>query len=53
MKYIAETLGIEITDEPWDANLPFYLLDSYTFQRLKLENTPCFLKKLNLMYIPP
>ena len=45
MKYIAETLGIEITDEPWDANLPFYLSDSYTFQRLKLGNAPCLLIK--------
>ena len=45
MKYIAETLGIEITDEPWAANLPFYLSDSYTFQSLKLGNVPCLLIK--------
>ena len=45
MKYIAETLSIEITTTSWDANLPFYLSDSYTFQRLNLENVPCLLIK--------
>jgi len=43
MKYIAETLGIDITNEPWDANLPFYLSDSYSFQKLILGNAPCLL----------
>ena len=48
MKYIADTLGIGITGEPWDAELPFYLTDSYTFQSIKLGNTPClFVKPIN------
>jgi DNA-binding MarR family transcriptional regulator len=45
MKYIAETLGIKITCEPWKANLPYYLSDSYTFQSVKLGDTPCLFVK--------
>jgi DNA-binding MarR family transcriptional regulator len=45
MKYIANTLGIEIAYEPWDAALPFYLADSYTFQSAKLGDTPCLFIK--------
>jgi len=45
MKYIADTLGIEITGEPWDASLPLYLTDNYTFHSLKLGNLPCLFVK--------
>ena len=45
MKYIAETLGIAITDEPWDANLPYYLSDNYSYQKLTLGNVQCLLIK--------
>jgi DNA-binding MarR family transcriptional regulator len=45
LKYIADTFGIEVTKEPWEANLPFYLLDGYTFQSVKLEDTPCLFLK--------
>ena len=45
MKYVADTLGIKITCEPWEAELPFYLTDSYTFQNVKLGNVPCLFIK--------
>ena len=52
MKYIAETLGIEVTGEPWGTILPFYLTDSYTFQKLKLGNAPCLLIKPKSELLP-
>jgi DNA-binding MarR family transcriptional regulator len=47
MNYVAETLGIKVTSEPWDgaAHLPFYLTDAYTFRNVTLGNTRCLFVK--------
>jgi len=45
MRYIAETLGIEVINEQWEANIPYYLSDIYNFQKLKVGNVACLLVK--------
>ncbi|MDR3211430.1 MAG: helix-turn-helix domain-containing protein [Planctomycetota bacterium] len=47
MDYIADTLGIKVTAEPWDgeADLPFYLADAYTFQSVTLDSVRCLFVK--------
>jgi hypothetical protein len=39
MNYIADTLGVNVSTEPWNraALLPFYLTDAYSFQAVTLD----------------
>ena len=47
MKYITDTLGIELKIEPWEfANrLPFYLIDRYDFKKAVLDGVSCLFMK--------
>jgi DNA-binding MarR family transcriptional regulator len=47
MNYIADTLGIKVSAEPWDGakHLPFYLADTYNFQLVTLGNVRCLFVK--------
>ena len=47
MKYITDTLGIEVKTEPWDGTdgLPYYLIDRYVFSKVKLESVFCLFMK--------
>jgi hypothetical protein len=47
MKYIADILGIETHTEPWDgaAKLPYYLIDSYKFDKVTLSGVLCLFMK--------
>ena len=47
MKYIEDTLGVEVNTMPWDgvANLPYYLVDLYEFTKATIDNVPCVFMK--------
>jgi hypothetical protein len=47
MSYIADTLGIEVVARPWDgaAHLPFFLIDGYEFQAVRLGDVECLFVK--------
>jgi len=47
MKYVTDTLGIEVNTEPWGntAGLPYYLIDRYDFKKANLDGVPCLLMK--------
>jgi DNA-binding MarR family transcriptional regulator len=46
MKYIADTLGINVNYKPWNECVPFYLADWYTFQRASLGGVECLFVQL-------
>ena len=47
MKYVSDTLGIEMSTAPWNGTvkLPYYLIDRYEFSKAKIDNVPCLLMK--------
>jgi len=47
MKYVADTLGIEVNIESWGntAGLPYYLIDRYDFKKADFDGVPCLLMK--------
>ena len=47
MKYVADTLGIEVNTEPWAGTdgLPYYLTDRYVFSKVKLDGVFCLFMK--------
>ena len=47
MKYIADTLGIEVNTEPWDSvdKLPYFLFDRYEFMKATIGGVPCLFIK--------
>ena len=49
MDYVANTLGVEVKNEPWDGKdrLPYYLNDRYTFTQVTLGGVLCLFMKPN------
>ena len=47
MNYIADTLGVEISAEPWcgSAELPYFLADRYSFQKVSVSGVSCIFIK--------
>jgi len=47
MKYVADTLGIQVNTAPWDgtARLPYYLSDRYEFNRTVFDGVTCLIMK--------
>jgi len=47
MKYVADTLGVEVSTEPWGGanTLPYYLVDRYEFMKAAIDGVPCLLMK--------
>ena len=47
MKYVADTLGVEVSAEPWGGagKLPYYLVDRYEFKKAAFNGVPCLLMK--------
>jgi DNA-binding MarR family transcriptional regulator len=45
MKYIADTLGIDVNCKSWNGSVPFYLTDGYAFQDASLGGMACLFVK--------
>jgi len=47
MKYVADTLGVEMDTQPWDGaiRLPYYLVDNYDFIKVTFDGVPCLIMK--------
>jgi DNA-binding MarR family transcriptional regulator len=47
MKYVAETLGVEMNTAPWDGagSLPYYLVDRYEIKKAVIDGIPCLIMK--------
>jgi len=47
MKYVSDTLGVEISTEPWAStgSLPYYLVDRYEFKKAMIDSVPCLFMK--------
>jgi len=47
MKYVSDTLGVEMSTEPWNGavKLPYYLTDHYEFKKVSIDEVLCLLMK--------
>jgi DNA-binding MarR family transcriptional regulator len=51
---LAETLGVKINSTPWEGvrKLPYFLIETYDFRKVRLDDVPCLFAEPH-MVIPP